>query len=310
MSSPRTAQRLSRILSMLPWVIANPGAEVSEVCERFGYTERELAADLDLVFVCGLPGYGPGDLMVAYIDEDEVVVEMADYFSQPVRLSSPEALTLLAAAMAVVSTGQAPEALERAAVKLQTVLVPDDPEALVVDLSEPDLVGELRTAAGDGHVVTIEYVGLAAGKETVRDIEPWSVFSTLGNWYVRGFCRLADAERVFRVDRIRRATSTNERFDPPEEPPRPAVGYTPNEADVRAKIRLGPRARWVVDYYPVEIVTADESGSIVEFSAGDAAVVARLLLRLGDEAELLEGDEVRASRNGLGNRILARYGSA
>ena len=97
---PTTAQRLNRILAMLPWVIANPGATVDEVCARFGYERRELAADLDLVFVCGLPGYGPGDLMVAYIDDEEVVVEMADYFAQPVRLTAPEALILLASGMA------------------------------------------------------------------------------------------------------------------------------------------------------------------------------------------------------------------
>ena len=39
MSSPRTVERLSRILSMLPWVIAHQGATVAEVCERFGYTK-------------------------------------------------------------------------------------------------------------------------------------------------------------------------------------------------------------------------------------------------------------------------------
>jgi glyoxylase-like metal-dependent hydrolase (beta-lactamase superfamily II) len=44
------------------------------VCSRFGYTRAELARDLAAVFVSGLPGYGPGDLMVAYIDGDEVVV--------------------------------------------------------------------------------------------------------------------------------------------------------------------------------------------------------------------------------------------
>ena len=88
---------------MLPWVIANPGATVDEVCERFGYTRSQLMADLDLVFVCGLPGYGPGDLMVAYVDEDEVVVEMADYFAAPLRLTPPEALSLLASGMALVS---------------------------------------------------------------------------------------------------------------------------------------------------------------------------------------------------------------
>ena len=69
MTSPRTTKRLNKILAMLPWVIAHPGASVDEVCERFDYTKAELAADLDLVFVCGLPGYGPGDLMVAYIDD-------------------------------------------------------------------------------------------------------------------------------------------------------------------------------------------------------------------------------------------------
>ena len=87
MSSPKTAQRLNRILAMLPWVIANPGATVNEVTERFGYNTSELLADLDLVFVCGLPGYGPGDLMSAYVEDDHVVVDMAEYFSRPLRLS-------------------------------------------------------------------------------------------------------------------------------------------------------------------------------------------------------------------------------
>ena len=39
-SSARTAGRLTRILAMLPWVIANQGASVDEVCQRFGYTRK------------------------------------------------------------------------------------------------------------------------------------------------------------------------------------------------------------------------------------------------------------------------------
>ena len=153
---------------MLPWVIANPGATVDEVCARFGYERRELAADLDLVFVCGLPGYGPGDLMVAYIDDEEVVVEMADYFAQPVRLTAPEALTLLASGMAVLSSGQAPPALERAVTKLQQVVIPDGTEALVVDLSEPDLVGDLRRGRKrrDCHANHLHGAGLRSDHRT------------------------------------------------------------------------------------------------------------------------------------------------
>lgn len=308
MSSPRTARRLNRILAMLPWVIGNPGATVDEVCERFDYSKRQLAADLELVFVCGLPGYGPGDLMVAYIHDDEVVVEVADYFANPVRLSAPEALSLLAAGLAVLSSGQAPAALQSAVDKLVSVLVPEGDLGLVVDLREPELVGRLRVAAAGGEVLGITYTALSSGETTERDLEPWSVFSTLGNWYVRGFCRLKGGERVFRVDRIRDVGDTGRRFAPPEAVPPPIVQYTPGEEDIYAVIRLRPRARWVADYYPVETITEDEEGIVVRFSAGDASVAARLLLRLGEEASLVEGDEVAAALRDLRGKILSRYG--
>ena len=82
-NSPKTTGRINRLLAMLPWVIANPGCSVIEVCRRFDYTESDLIKDLNTVFVCGLPGYGPGDLMDASIDDDEIVIEMAEYFARP-----------------------------------------------------------------------------------------------------------------------------------------------------------------------------------------------------------------------------------
>jgi proteasome accessory factor C len=309
MTSPKTARRLNRILGMLPWVIANPGATVDEVCDRFGYSRSQLMADLDLVFVCGLPGYGPGDLMVAYVDEDEVVVEMADYFAAPLRLTPPEALSLLASGMALVSSGQAPPALARAVDKLTAVVFPDGGDALSVDLSEPAFAGELRRAASEGAVVRIVYTSLAGAQTTTRDIEPWAVFSTMGNWYVTAYCRLARAERVFRIDRIRSVAPTDEGFTPPANPPPPIVAYTPGDSDVQAVIALAPRARWVVDYYPVEILSddGDRGELVVRFSTSDATVAARLLLRLGDSARLVEGEAVGEKVAELRRRIRTRY---
>lgn len=292
---------------MLPWVIANPGATVDEVCERFDYSPRQLAADLNLVFVCGLPGYGPGDLMVAYIDDDEVVVEMADYFSSAVRLSAPEALTLLAAGMAVMSSGQAPEALKSGVSKLQRLLLPDSAEAFVVDLTEPELVGRLRQAAAAGQVINIVYTAISSDATTERDIEPWTVFSTMGNWYVTAHCRLAQGERVFRVDRIQAADPTGEAFEPPAEPPPPVVRYSPGVDDVTATISLAPTAQWITEYYPVDEISRNANETVVRFSASDPKVVARLLLRLGDSAELIEGPEVADELDGLRRRMLSRY---
>jgi proteasome accessory factor C len=293
---------------MLPWVIANPGATVDEVCERFGYSQKDLIADLDLVFVCGLPGYGPGDLMVAYVEDDEVVVDMADYFARPLRLTPAEGLGLLAAGMALISSGQAPASLERAVEKLGEALSPDGGELLAVDLSgEPELVAKLRTAAVEGRVVDLVYVSLGKGETKRRLVEPWSVASTLGNWYLSAFCRSAGGERIFRVDRIRDAQVTSETFAPPADPPPVEVRYLPGEDDVRATIRLTNRARWVAEYYPIEVVEDDTDGLVIRFSAGDVAVIARLLLRLGSEAELVEGAGVAEALADLRRRILGRY---
>ncbi|MDX1448687.1 MAG: WYL domain-containing protein [Acidimicrobiia bacterium] len=305
----RTASHLTRILALIPWVIAHPGSTVDEVCERFGYREhRELLRDLDLVFVCGLPGYGPGDLMVAYVDGDEVIVDMADYFAAAPNLSPAESLELLAAGMTVLASGQGSEELSSAVEKLGRVLLPEADDMLVVDMdAEPDLAATLRQAAEAGQVVEIEYTGLASGTRTVRKIEPWIVYASIGNWYVWGHCRMAGDDRVFRLDRIRRATVTDETFDPPETPPIPPSGYVPSPDDVVATIRLERGALWVLEYYQLEVLESSPDSAIVRFSTYEPAIAAQLLLRLGPNASLIDGPEVADALADLRSRLLARY---
>ena len=305
----RTATHLTRILALIPWVIAHPGASVDEVCARFGYaSSRELLRDLDLVFVCGLPGYGPGDLMVAYVEEDQVIVDMADYFAAAPNLTAAESLALLAAGMTVLASGQGSEELGSAVEKLGRALLPDADDMLVVDMdAEPQLAATLRDAATRGEVVEIEYTGLARGEHTVREIEPWIVYASMGNWYVSAHCRRARGERVFRLDRVRRATLTGERFTPPSPRPEPPTGYVATEDDVVATIELGRGALWVLEYYRLEIVERDDDRALVRFSTYEPLVAAQLLLRLGPHATLVDGPEVATALETLRNSLLARY---
>jgi proteasome accessory factor C len=294
---------------MLPWAVAHPGTTVGELQERFGYDHRaELIRDLNLVFVCGLPGYGPGDLIDLTIDDDEVYIDLADYFSRPVRLTASEGLFLLSAGFAVLSSGTAPPALESAVAKLRAVIAADD-DVLDVDLEpEPGLVDVLRRAAADARVVEITHTSMASGRTTTRQVEPWAVFTTRGNWYLSGHCRMAGAERVFRIDRIRESRTLDETFTPPPEPPAPVVTYTPGPEDATARIRLSPAATWVSDYYPVVTVSTEDDGStVVDLSVADPAVAARILLRLGSEAALVDGEAVAAATEDLRDRILRRY---
>jgi len=308
MTSSRTVSRLSRILALIPYVLDREAADVSEIMERFGYTEEQLTRDLNTIFVCGLPGYGPGDLMEAYIDEEEVIIDAADFFSKAPRLTPFEALGLLASGMTVVGSGEGSPALESAVRKLSKVVMPDADTTLTVDvLDQSRHVGTLRDAAADHNVVHIVYRSVGKEETTERDIEPWSVFATLGRWYVHGFCRLVDGSRTFRVDRIRALDILDETFERPEEVPTPGVGYSPSSDDVTCVIDLDAGARWVLEYYPVEVVQESATTTRIRFHSPDAEVPARLLLRLGAHARLVEGAEVRLRIGEIGAGLLAKY---
>lgn len=308
MTSARTVSRISRILALIPYVLDKDGVDVDELMTRFGYTRAQLTKDLDTIFVCGLPGYGPGDLMEAYMDEDEVIIDAAEFFAKAPRLTPSEALGLLAAGMTVIGSGEASPALKSAVRKLTKAVMPDAEETLTVDvIDESQNVGTLRDAAAEQKVVRIVYRSVAKEEETEREIEPWSVFASLGRWYVIGHCRLVEGQRTFRVDRIKEMEVLGESFDRPEQVPEPGVGYSPSEDDVVCVIELEPAARWVLEYYPVEVVEESDDHTRIRFHSPEAEVPARLLLRLGTDARLVEGAAVAARTREIGEALLNTY---
>ena len=312
MTAAATQRRLTRILSMVPWVIAHPYPRVSEVMERFGYkSESQLAADLALLFVCGVPGYGPGDLMVAFIDDDRVILDMADYFARPLRLTPPEALGLLSAGMAVAGTSQTNPALTRAVDKLASTVLPEASGAIGAELpAEPEHLETLRRAADEGKVVGITYLAVGTNRTTARDVEPLVVYASMGRWYLSARCRLAEDLRTFRVDRIRSLEERPQLFKRPKEVEHPDIGFTASADAVYAILALGPGARWVAEYYPVDVIRETRKEVLVRFAMSDPRVAARLLVRLGKSARLVEGEEVAGEVKRLRRAILARYGEA
>ena len=311
MNAESTRRRLNRILAMVSWVIANPYPRVSEVMERFGYRQKkQLAKDLTLLYVCGLPGYGPEDLMVAGIEDDMVVLNMADYFSRPLRLTPPEALGLLSAGMAAAGLDPPNPALDRAVEKLTGALFPEATGALDAELPpEPEHLDILRGAAADRRAVNITYLSVGANRTTTRVVEPSMVQASLGWWYLQAYCRLAGAGRTFRVDRIRSLDVLDETFDQAPGGP-PAVGFAPSADSVYTVMALGEKARWVAEYYSVETVSDDGGGLVVRFASSDPRTAARLLIRLGGRARLVDGEEAAQETERLRSALLARYGEA
>src|SRR5213079_603322 len=126
--SATTAERLGRMLVIVPYLVRHPGTSLESSSRIFDVPKDQLRRDLDLLFMSGLPPYGPGDLIDVDIDEDGGVwISMADHFARPLRLTRQEALAVYVRATELAATPGIPvaPALTGALAKLREALGPE-----------------------------------------------------------------------------------------------------------------------------------------------------------------------------------------
>ncbi len=299
------------MLALVPYLAANPGSTLDELAERFSVGVAELERDLEVLPFCGLPPYSPDRLIDVQIVDGCVSVRFAEYLARPLRLSPAEGLALLAAGRTLLTVpGSEPDGpLATALAKLEDEL--DAGEGVRIEVGEPAFLDRIRAAVQRGDRLEIVYYSFGRDELTTRRVDPTGVFHALGAWYVAAYCHRADDERLFRLDRIHTVRETGEGFevlDRDEEPT--AEVFSPAPSDLRVTLDLAPAARWVVEAYPTEEVGERPDGTTrVRLAVAEQAWLARLLLRLGPDATVVEPPEADAVRADAAERVLARYRS-
>ena len=93
-----SASQVTRLLSLVPYLQAHPDADVASTASMFGVSPRQLVADLNVLWFCGLPGGLPGDLIEVDMDaleEGRIRLTNAEFLSRPLRFSVEEAMSLI-----------------------------------------------------------------------------------------------------------------------------------------------------------------------------------------------------------------------
>ena len=317
MSGPRNAEdRLRRLLVMLPWLMEVGQVSLAEVARRFDMTEAQVQRDLELVAMCGLPPF-VDEMVDVFVDDGIVYVGIPRLFTRPLRLTAPEAFSLLTSARAAMELpGADPEgALGRGLAKLAAVLadvgldaVPlgaDDTAGVSIDLARPEFTDTLAEAAATGSELAISYYSPARAEMSVRSIVPRHVYADTGNWYVLADDDRSQSRRTFRIDRIESVDPTGRLVD--VEATTPPERFFDDADLARATIRLAPDARWVLDQYPVDEVLEQPDGWVeARLPVSSDRWLAKLLIRLGPDAALVEpaGENPAAA---VAQRMLDRY---
>jgi proteasome accessory factor C len=318
-----STEQLPRLLSLVPYLLTRPGARMADVARTFDVTEEQLARDLELVYMCGLPGYFPGDLIEVDITASgRITVSNADQMSRPLRLSRDEALPLI---VGLRMLADLPGLRDRDAV--DSALAKLEDAAGEAATTSAAIAVEVEPVGGSAEILAVVHRGLAEKRRlhlsyyvpardetTQRDVDPMRVSVVEGRSYLEGWCLLADAVRLFRLDRITAAEVLDiPASPPPEAQPRDLEAglFQPGPGDVRVVLDVEPAGRWVAEYYPCEFVEPrPDGGARIGLRTPDTRWVRRLALRLGSGGRIVAPAELAAAVNADASAALAAYADA
>jgi predicted DNA-binding transcriptional regulator YafY len=307
MTAVSATARLSRLLTMVPWLLNRPGVELGEAARYFRISEPQLVRDLELLFVCGTPGHMPDDLIAAEWDSGRIYLSNADAIARPLRLDADEAIALLAGLRTLADLGDVNLPNDRRAVDSALVKLSAAAQDAVSAANRLDIdltAGRLRSSVAEDAVRTarealrlrkrlrMRYLVPTRDEITERDVDPMQVTSIDGRWYLEAWCHRAEGVRLFRFDRVAGLGLLDVDGTPPPEAVSRAGDeqlFTPSPDDLVVTLEVEPRGRWVAEYYPVEETRELPGGRlriVLKVAAPDW--IPRLVLRLGGAGRIID----------------------
>ena len=252
---PVAPERFAVLQALLAYLLAACGEgrdaelDADELARRFHIPREELQEHLSLL---NLVNFGGGCYTVyAELEGDSVRVDKelyGDVFRLAPRLTPLEARAIRLALDIVGPSiaAQVHTPLDRVRKKLEETFGQFEEHQMPETRTghdEEELVATLSDAIEQRRVVAIDYLKEGEETPTERLIEPYSFERVLPHWLIHTWDRSAEGERSFRLDRMRSARLTDERFEPRE-------GFDPHflEGTQQVRVRYAkPVARYRVE---------------------------------------------------------------
>lgn len=312
-------QQVGRLLALVPYLHQHGEVRISQAAEALGVDAAQLDRDLRVLFMCGLPGGYPDDLINVDLDALEgdgvIRVDNADYLARPVKFGPSEAAALVVAlrAMDHGASAETREVVGRTLVKLERAGAASAAEQIhVADDEAPgaELLPVLQGAIARMRQVEIDYYVPSRDEHTIRVVEPRAVTRVGDATYLDAWCHTANGDRAFRVDRILAATELTTPVSDHATAARDlSQGWFGSAGEtVAVTVRLQPDAHWVPEYYPVSAVAPGPDGALdVVLDVASEAWLQQLLFRIAPYASVIAPREFAESFTATARAALRLY---
>ena len=294
--------RTARLLDLVPFLASHQGIELKALSDNFNVTESQMVADLTTLWMCGLPGYTPLELMDLSFESGFVTIHNAETLSNPRALNDEEIIALLLGLDIVMASLPS----DRNDLKLLAV---DLIKQLSIRSSIPSKMSAVPATPGSVRAiiessliekrgVEILYHSSYSDEISRRIVIPIELRQENGFEYLWGVCQSAHALRSFRLDRIQEAVAKSTSID--------AVPVTATEPSqgISYTIHAHSRPRQVIERFAINKEAFTANLQVVSFST---EWIKRSVLASAGSVEVVEPPTIRSEILHSAQSLLARY---
>ena len=292
--------RTARLLDLVPYLTTHQGIAISELAKTFNTPVQEITDDLNTLWMCGLPGYTPLELIDLEFESGFVSIRNAETLAAPRALDRAEALSIyMGLDLLRAELGSSNSSLASEISNLQEQLRSQLISAPQVQI-EASLASELRAlilrAIRRRGWLEITYHSAANDQVTKRQVAPYELSQSGSHEYLQGYCDNAKAIRNFRADRIVEVLEIADQVWPSNQ-------LTDSDQAIEYQVKVHFASRQVLEVLP-QISSNSSTATIKGYRA---PWISRAILSLAGQVEALEPTQIRAAVHARAMAALQNY---
>jgi predicted DNA-binding transcriptional regulator YafY len=302
--------KIERLMNTIIILKAHPGIQVESLAEIFNTSIRTIYRDFKSLNFAGLPVYSSTGPHGGYYVGEQC-------FLSPLRFTYEEAASLFLAGSFLLQQKGCPyqKNIHLALLKIENLLEKDNKRYIqevkdkisfnVQKLKDYEEYSEtfdlLNKAMLEKRKINLKYYTISRDKLTIRTINPYHLMFRQGVWYLIAFCHWRKKTKIFRVDRIKEITISNDTFETPSDFSLSAYmgksWQVVRGKDQTIKVKIYPPiSRWVKEEirHSTQKIEELSDGSII-FSAEVSGIIEikKWILGMGSSAEVLSPQTLR-----------------